>query len=264
MLVLALDDILLQFDWLKTTPRKVTNLTDLVHALESFNRKERNLLLRAALGHKTDKPLQLDADFCALSSAKLNIANIPSNAWWATDYHISWLAGALAMYFNDTAALTQGRLNLTARDRNLVEGNQEDIDLVIAFGQDLVLVEAKAFGAWSNAQIDSKLDRLNLLLDYYNLIKLPETSIRFHFVLISPRRPEKLTAKSPPWSTYGPELAWVRLDVEATAVSEVTRCHADGTIGRDGSHWRILTTQVSQGGFLDRVNDETISPALGL
>jgi hypothetical protein len=49
-------------------------------------------------------------------------------------------------------------------ERKLIEGNQEDIDLVIATDQDLILIEAKGHGAWDNAQmvVSVKLCKIGL------------------------------------------------------------------------------------------------------
>jgi hypothetical protein len=185
-------------------------VTQLAVALERFNRKERNLLIRAALGHQ-ETALKLSAGFREHVASALGIASLPEDAWWATDYHIDWLAGALATYLADAPVLRSSRANPVdnATQRRLVEGNQEDIDLLIAAGQDLIMVEAKAYGAWSNAQMASKLARLNLLQAYYAQIVRPEERpIRFHILLTSPMRPQKLAISPPAWSGPGPELPW--------------------------------------------------------
>jgi len=43
----------------------------------------------------------------------------------------------------------------------LIEGNYEDIDFVIASGRDLIFIEAKAYVRWDDAKLRSKLDRLD-------------------------------------------------------------------------------------------------------
>lgn len=134
--------------------RCVTGLAD---AFERFNRKERNLLIRSVLGYQA-KPLQLSQQFRQIVALELKIPELPETAWWATDYHMSWMAGALAVYLNDEPALAHGRPNLEISGRHLVEGNQEDIDLLIAAGQHVIMVEAKAYGSWSVEQVVSKLD----------------------------------------------------------------------------------------------------------
>ena len=70
-------------------------MRSLVKALERFNRKERNLLVRAATGNR-ESPLQLSLDFRERIAAALGLREgIPADAWWATDYHIAWLAAVI-------------------------------------------------------------------------------------------------------------------------------------------------------------------------
>jgi hypothetical protein len=107
--------------------------------------KERNLLVRAVLGDPS-KALQLNRSFLDKVEKALSIDRISSEAWWATDYHLSWLAGALTVYSEGvvdkrTRANQWGESNGVIS--HLIEGNQEDIDLITASGLDLVLVEAK-------------------------------------------------------------------------------------------------------------------------
>jgi hypothetical protein len=135
----------------------------------------RNLLVRSVLGH-AERPLQLSAPFRHDLASVLNILSLLETAWWATDYHTSWVAGALAVYLHDKGPLANGRPNPDCNGRRLVEGNQEDIDLLIAVGQHLIMVEAKACGAWSNKQVRSKLQCLDLLLAYYDQIRV---TVRF-------------------------------------------------------------------------------------
>jgi hypothetical protein len=112
-------------------------------ALDRFNRKERNLLVRAMLADGRLPPLS--KHFCDQVGQKLGFP-IPESAWWATDYHISWLAGALALFVKGEETARDIWANRENTDnRRLVERNQEDIDLVIATGCNLVLIEAKAY-----------------------------------------------------------------------------------------------------------------------
>jgi hypothetical protein len=171
---------------------------NLADALELFNRKERNLLVRLALGHK-EKRLRLSDSFRSEVGRELAI-EIPGEAWWATDFHFSWLAGALKVHAQGQEEALKPEENLQLGARHLVEGNQEDVDLVIATGGHLIMIEAKAYDAWSNSQMASKIERLNLLDQYYTT--LPRTSeppVQFHFLLISPTAPKRLSANWPPW-----------------------------------------------------------------
>ena len=103
--------------------------------------------------------------------------NMLAKAWWATDYHISWLAGALAIYARGDYAEERTWPNQpvpalcshrSARDkgpveRQIAEGNQEDIDLLIAVENHLILIEVKAYGSWDIVQLESKTPRVRLL-----------------------------------------------------------------------------------------------------
>ena len=224
-------------------------LTELAAALERFNRKERNLLIRSVLGHG-ETPLQLSEAFRQLLASTLNIPELPKTTWWATDYHASWIAGAIAIYMDDKVALEIGRPNPEFKGRRLVEGNQEDIDLLVAVGQHLIMIEAKAYGAWNAKQIVSKLRRIDLLLAYYEQVKQQDAPIHFHFLLMSPRKPcllpDKLKKDMPARvGRLWPQLPWIQLKLE-TSVLEVTRCEPDGTSSAHGNHWCVVRSSNSQ------------------
>jgi hypothetical protein len=206
----------------------------LAETLERFNRKERHLLVRAALGHK-DTPLTLSAGFRELVAKKLGGKMcIPEDAWWATDYHLSWIAGALAIYAR-AGSLEEPRPNPPSEGgRQLVEGNQEDIDLIIAFKNQIILIEAKAYGEFGHEQLSSKLARLELL--HHN-----EQRIKFHFILISPAPPPNLALKWPKWAFCGEGTPWIQLDLDPTnSVLRVTRCDEAGRGSACGKWWRII------------------------
>jgi hypothetical protein len=215
----------------------------LAYALERFNRKERNLLVRAVLGNQV-APLHLDKGFLATVASALRIDPIASDAWWATDYHLAWLAGALAVYAEgETAAAEKVRDNLPVTvdgvTRHLVEGNQEDIDLVIASGVDLILVEAKGASDWDIQQLESKLTRLNLVLDES---RKAGDQIRFRFLLTSPHRPEDLEARCKTecnWALIDSKFPWIELRFPKDPLA-VSRCDASGKPMADRDHWRII------------------------
>ena len=91
-------------------------MTELADLLKRFNRKERNLLVRAVLGDKDD-PLKLIPTFCKDIESKLQIKEIQPDAWWATDYHINWLAGALQAMSVCIQAPSAAHKPLTAKYR---------------------------------------------------------------------------------------------------------------------------------------------------
>jgi hypothetical protein len=217
----------------------------LAATLDYFNRKERNLLVRAILGREEEQ-LPLSERFRNQVANALDLKCIPVNAWWATDYHISWLAGALALFVkgdNETTRKIKWPNPKNASERRLVEGNQEDIDLVIAAGCNLILIEAKGFGYFGNAQLTHKLTRLELLHDFYGKLVGPkpaESAITFHFLLISPTRPSALTTSWPSWACKGQDDPWIELEIDKLkSVFRVTRCDKDGKSSAGGECWCI-------------------------
>jgi hypothetical protein len=226
-------------------------MDSLAEALDRFNRKERNLLVRAVLGHE-GKRLELSDAFRKLVADKLNIP-IPKEAWWATDYHIAWLAGALAVY-TEQAVVERARPNRSVKTegstkvRYLVEGNQEDVDLVIASGVDLILIGAKGVGAWDNEQLRSKLARLKLVhCEYTHTSSTVKTQpapppINFHFLLTSPHPPEHLKVDWPDWARAKSGIPWIPLAFPSKMLA-VSRCDSAGHRVAQAEHWCIFETK---------------------
>jgi hypothetical protein len=169
-------------------------VNSLPEALERFNRKERNLLVRALLGHRV-RPLYLDGDFRSDVAKELQIdSGIPKEAWWGTDYHISWLAGALAIF-----ATSSDDRRIWHNNSNMITGDQEDIDLVIACGSELILIEAKGVVSnFRNDRLENKLKRLDSVRKFYDGIRTASSIVNFHFLLMSPlkREPKTLAMKN--------------------------------------------------------------------
>jgi hypothetical protein len=223
----------------------------LANALKRFNRKERNLLIREALGDE-EKQLCLGKQFRTKLEQELSIS-VQQNAWWATDYHISWLAGALDLYSNGEARLESAASRPNPRGRNrrcLIEPNQQDIDMVVASGLDLILIEAKAYGSWANSQMTSKIQRLTLLKEFYDAIagSIPKP-IAFHFVLASFNEPTHLNYTGwPPWALKGTTPRWIKLP-KAGSILEVTRCDARGNQSAEGQNWKIKRKWLNHAGL---------------
>lgn len=217
-------------------------MRSLGQVLDRFNRKERNFLVREILGHEQEKPLQLTKHFRDKISEKLGI-RVPEDAWWATDYHINWLAGALVVLVEGDAGANetcenpvlplQPRLRnggqSAARDVRLIEANQEDVDLVIASGDDLIMIEAKAYGHFANSTLAHKLLRLRLLHDFYERNILPRRlpAIRFHLLLVSRTEPTRLVQDWPTWALRDGKIPWIELKL----AQEVLTVNSDGRNG---------------------------------
>lgn len=165
-------------------------MSELTNILDRFNRKERNLLIRDALGH-SDKALSLSDDFRERIGGALGDLEVPKDAWWATDYHLNWIAGALALWRVGEQAIGTAQTNDQSKNpvRRLVERNQEDADLLVAFDETLILIEVKAFGYFTNRQLNSKFQRWRLLKRQSEFAK---RKVKFHFMLMSRTEPAGL------------------------------------------------------------------------
>jgi hypothetical protein len=215
--------------------------------LERFNRKERNLLIRDILGDEA-KPPRLSGQFRERLTKKLGLlSEIPEDAWWATDYHIDWLAGALLTYMNGDPAHPEQILDLVMDNKfdfvkgkksDLVMGNQEDIDLVVAAGDDLILVEVKAYGYFGTEQVTRKLKRLALLYKFYkDLEKDSDCNVQFHLLLYS-NKPTTLTEEPWPWPCNHPDR-WMKLELPGPDLA-VTRWDKSEGRTAEGKSWRCF------------------------
>jgi hypothetical protein len=191
------------------------------------------------------EPPRLGNSFRKLVGEKLGIS-IPEDAWWATDYHIDCLAGALALFVKGEEGSREnlsGLSGLPEREyRWLVEGNQEDLDLVIVTERNLILIEAKAYSGWLNKQMKSKLERLNILYEFYKSLiaplHLPEQKLEFFFLTISPfEPPDKLVLDWPSWVRNKRDDFWIKLELYGERPLLVTRDKKE-----DGQPWSIKQT----------------------
>jgi hypothetical protein len=164
-------------------------LANFVETLRKFDSHERGILLQWALGG----PFVLSAALRAELDEHLPNP-IPDNAYVAMDYVLDWLSASMTCIL-DTNALEAPQ----ERTGNHISGSSEDVDLVIAWEDDLgahlVLIEAKGFTRWSNKQLNSKAERLAAIFSAPGL-----NDLDLHFVLVGPRRSAGLEIDSwPQW-----------------------------------------------------------------
>ena len=201
----------------------------LIEYLRSFNRKERFILLREALGGET---FRLNESFRRRLGDLLGIS-IPADAFVAMDYHLDWLQTSL--YLTATPSPPKPIPN-----DGLVSGNQEDVDLLVAFEDSatthLVLIEAKVETGWTNKQLRSKADRLDLIFRH----RRPGADLATpYFVLMSPSEPARITTDGwPDWMRPGGKPMWMELP-RPDGLRKVTRCTAEGTVSAGGHYLRI-------------------------
>lgn len=204
-------------------------MSDLIGLLDSFNSKERFFLVRQALGK-----FELTSDFRQELGKAIDLT-IPDGAFAAMDYHLDWLVAALHAHERG------GADGIFDDQQGLVEGNQEDVDLLVAFKDGgryhLVLVETKAATGWTNKQMNSKADRLRQI---FGPAGNRHGEVEPHLCLLSPRRPEKLkTTEWPTWMLKDDgSYFWLELKVDERR-KMVTRCDVAGHRSAEGTHFMI-------------------------
>ena len=204
-------------------------MSALIEHLRNFNRKERFILLREALGADT---FALDAGFRARLGDTIGV-NVPTGALVAMDYHLDWLQ--MALYLAATPSPPSPIPN-----SDLFRANQEDVDLLVAFDEEatthLVLLEAKMETGWTNRQLHSKAQRLRLIFGSDR----PGVDLATpHFVLASPKKSERIRTDTwPEWMTRDGAPLWTELP-RPPGLREVTRCTASGKVSASGLFLRI-------------------------
>lgn len=213
-------------------------MSKLVDALRKFNRKERYWLLHNAIGKKFET---LDEGFRKRFEEKTGIP-IPDNHWWAMDYHFDWLTGALHLAgggkMDESQPIVDGQ----------VTGTQEDIDLVIAFGDTLILIEAKGDTPWSNKQLNEKVNKRLVSIFGENCERYQ--SLKMHFVLMSPEESGKLERTKAPTSTWPSWMLnqktqrpqFVPMEMGKGLV-RVTRCDKDLKQSATGDFWKVTKSK---------------------
>lgn len=194
--------------------------------LRAFNRKERYWVIKTALGDS----LPLSGEFRHRLSSKLPIS-IPPDAWWAVDYHIDWLVGAIALYSH-----SGGDLPSETNDARIVRANQEDFDFIVAFDRTIILIEAKYEGAWSTPQIESKCERLAQIVGWADG---RAHDLELYFGLMSPKEyrdrtglalPSKVNKGEPPF--------WIKLERPSNGFHLVQR-HDGRMPSAAGTMWKV-------------------------
>ena len=208
-------------------------MSELIEHLRSFNRKERFILLREALGRDA-----LGDAFRRRLGDCIG-APVPANAFVAMDYHLDWLQMALYLARTPDPPSPIPRRDVLGEGPADFNANQMDVDLLVAFDEGatthLVLLEAKMETGWTNRQMCKKAARLRQIFG-----DPPDRSLADPcFVLLSPQRPQRLeTDDWPGWMTRGGEPVWMKLP-RPSGLRKVTRCAPDGRPSADGEFLRI-------------------------
>jgi hypothetical protein len=192
-----------------STGSKEIPMNELISLLESLNRKERFFLVGEALGNRS---FRLGKNF-RISLENASGVSIPPDAWVAMDYHLDWIAAAIHMTINDK---TPSSIWENVK-KEIVRGNQEDVDLIVGFGDSssttLILIEAKGDTPWSKTQMSSKSKRLGKI---FGTTKVKNPTITPILVLTSPdRTPTNLEPETwPKWMTEDGEIRWMQMEMK--------------------------------------------------
>lgn len=209
----------------------------LVSALQRFNRKERNWLIRDALGAGADV---LCPNFRKRLADVLreydSAISVPPHAWWTTDFHIDWLIGALTIFAEGENDSHRARPN----QPHLVTGSQQDLDLLIAWDTTLILVEAKGVGSWTGIGTTEKLKRLK------GLPKSLFEGLRPYLVFTSPDKAGVPQLDWPEWIVNKGKPVHMQMKPPLTGfpLLQIERCEtaSDGKVKRKAAgdrEWRI-------------------------
>lgn len=214
----------------------------LIDRLEAFNRKERHILWEQATG--TGQMVALSDSYrSALSTATSTQVPAAPEHFLAVDYHLNWVYGALLVNAGKVSDGATHPIPPPSADdphgRRPYEHNQEDIDLLVAYEADntthVVMVEAKAFTAWGTKQMESKLRRLDRILDD----ALPSGGVAMHLVLTSFTPPSKLALDWGRWADDSGQPPWIPL-TKPTGRILIEECDALGTRKQNGGHVHVI------------------------
>jgi len=214
----------------------------LTENLRLLNRKERHFLVGEALGNTR---FRLHDSFRSRVGAAFGI-EIPASAFAGMDYHLNWLYAALVLTYEPD------KDNLYDNGADYVQGNQEDIDLLVVWEEGLkahvVMLEAKGVIPFSNEQLESKFERLRLM---FGMDECHWRNVHPHFGLVSPRKPSRLRENgAPKWAKkdVGEMVAdndyfhWVELrnlKRRRPCLKMVTRCNNKGKPSATGDFWTV-------------------------
>jgi hypothetical protein len=240
----------------------------LAATLQKFNRKERYWVIKNALGEQgcgqggepAEPKLKLSPGFyCRLQEALGGSIDVVDSdeVWWAVDYHLDWLFAALKFHASAADERTSNRWTNErpgGSEFRELEGQQEDIDLLVVAGRCVIFVEAKAYTGWDPEQLRRKIQRIeNLVQDEQGTIK-PEyagslgLSLRFVFMSIDGPPASNGDKSWPEWACGSAgSPAWLRLAAhQPDLVLVPVRCNEVRKAYSKGEYWTVKTQRAPQ------------------
>ena len=217
-------------------------MSHLIDHLQSFDRKERSVVLQNVLNYESNS-VDLSKAFAESIQVALDGDPIvPTRVMLGIDYHLDWIELALLCTSDPGISMRRPFKHPTAQQIN---ANQQDIDILIAFDAlvngnkltYLIMIEAKAFTGWNNEQLRSKAERLRAIFGdedglNYSGIALPR------FILMSPKESERVEhAQWPSWMKPQGTPLWMVFDLPVRV--QATRCEHDGKRSAKGQYLRL-------------------------
>jgi len=155
------------------------------------------------------------------------------------DYHLNWIYAAAYLSSPSTqpADVHENREVVEPDDKlthRIIQGNQEDIDLVVAFEDGptshIVLVEAKGVTGWNKKQLNSKAARLKAI---FGALGNYFPHMQPHFVIVSPLESKHIAPENWPDWMKGDAVKWLPMDVPSDLLI-VKRVDASGL------QWKVV------------------------
>lgn len=213
-------------------------MASLLEILRGFERKERFAVLTEAMGFNPDTVRLKDSFRRKLEDSIEH--PIPPCVFLAMDYHLDWIEIALHLHSSESTPQSP-----FPHDRaSLINSNQQDIDLLIAFeGEDLagkaishlVLIEAKAFSSWNNEQLISKATRLKEIFGDEGTCY---RTVQPHFVLMTGKGIKSVSATKWPQFMKNDDSFRI-LNYHLPERLKITRCDGNGKNNAAGDHLRL-------------------------
>ncbi len=214
-------------------------MKDLVECLKAFNSKERFFLVGEILGNPS---FTISSEFREKLSNLLEI-QISTDTLSAMDYHIDWLYASLNLAKDDDNKKVYPNYN------NVIKGQQEDIDWLIAFKVQseyhLVLIEAKGVTGWANKQMTSKAIRFGAIFGEQGN---SWPGVVPHFIMMSSSQSQGIRFEEwPQWMAPNGNIKWLELPIPKSLI-HVYRCNEQGHKNKDGQSWTVKNRYPNFGG----------------
>lgn len=222
-------------------------MSSMIENLDKLNRKERFFLVGMALGKRK---FELVSSFQQTLSSKFGIS-VPDTAFAAMDYHLNWIFAAAAMTFHQPQ-----RARVYSNVGDIVDGTQEDVDLLVAFEDamginHLIMLEAKGVGAFDNKQLKHKMERFDAIFGADGL-RFGD-KVRPYFGLVSPHKPRNLHVDAcPDWLRVDGSIPWFEMPIPERLV--LFGCDERGTANKDRKFWTVRREQVEKTASANKVS----------